>query len=59
MAEAFMSLHDMILEKDAHAPTEWQSFQRHLQKLTKAAQASVARGFLQRQRIKVSPENQR
>lgn len=53
-AEAFISLHDLILEKDTHAlnEIEKQRFQRHLQKLTKAAQTSIARGVLQQERIK-------
>lgn len=38
-AEAFLTLHDFILESDAHALEETgkQSIQRHLQKLTKGA----------------------
>ncbi|KAM0714733.1 hypothetical protein Q7P37_009750 [Cladosporium fusiforme] len=53
-AEAFMSLHNLILEKDTHAlnEIEKQRFQRHLQKLTKAARTSTARGVLQQERIK-------
>lgn len=52
-AEAFTSLHDLILERDAHAldGTERHSLQRHLQKLTKAATTSSARGALQQERI--------
>jgi hypothetical protein len=52
-AEAFTSLHDLILERDAHAldDTERQSLQRHLQKLTKAAKTSIARSALQQERI--------
>lgn len=45
-AEAFLALHNFILEKDAHALEEVgkQSIQRHLQKLTRGAQTSIARG---------------
>ena len=52
-AEAFTSLQDLILERDAHAldDTERQSLQRHLQKLTKAAKTSIARSALQQERI--------
>jgi hypothetical protein len=52
-AEAFTLLHGLILERDAHAlyDTERQSLQRHLQKLTKAAKTSIARGALQQERI--------
>ena len=47
-AEAFTSLHDLIFERDAHTldGTERQSYQRHLQRLTKAATTSIARGAL-------------
>jgi hypothetical protein len=53
-AEAFLALHDFILERDAHALDDpgKQSFQRHLQKLTKAAQTSIVRGVLQQERIR-------
>jgi len=52
-AEAFTSLHDLILERDAHAvdDTERQSLQRHLQKRTKATKTSIARSALQQERI--------
>lgn len=53
-AEAFLALHDFILERDAHALDDpgKQSIQRHLQKFTKGAQTYVARGVLQQERIK-------
>lgn len=53
-AEAFTLLHDLILERDAHALdyTEKQNLQRHLQKLTKAAQSSVVRSALQEEQIR-------
>lgn len=52
-AEAFASLRDLILERDAHAldDSRKQILQRHLQKLTKAAQTVVARGALQQEQI--------
>lgn len=52
-AEAFASLRDLILERDGHTlnDAERQNLQRHLQKLTKAAQMSIARGALQQERI--------
>lgn len=54
-AEAFASLRDLILERDAHALDDLgkRILQRHLQKLTKAAQTTfVARGALQQEQIK-------
>lgn len=53
-AEAFLALHDFILERDAQALEETgkQNIQRHLQKLTKGAQTSIARGALQQERIR-------
>lgn len=53
-AEAFLALRDFIMERDAHTLEEIgkQSIQRHLQKLTKGAQSSIARGVLQQERIK-------
>ena len=53
-AEALESLHDLILEKDANALNEMEKprFQLHLQKLTKAAQTSIAKGVPQQERIK-------
>jgi hypothetical protein len=52
-AEAFASLRDLILERNSHAlsDAERQNLQRHLQKLTKAGQASIARGALQQEQI--------
>ncbi|KAM0703962.1 hypothetical protein Q7P35_008968 [Cladosporium inversicolor] len=52
-ADAFASLRDLILERDGHTlnDTERQNLQRHLQKLTKAAQTSIARGALQQEQI--------
>lgn len=47
-------LRDLILEeRDSHAlhDAERQNLQRHLQKRTKAAQASIARGALQQEQI--------
>lgn len=48
------ALHDFILERDAHALDDpgKQSIQRHLRKLTKGAQTSIARGVLQQERIR-------
>jgi len=53
-AEVFLALHGFILERDAHALDDpgMQSIQRHLQKLTKGAQISIARGIFQQERIK-------
>jgi hypothetical protein len=47
-AEAFASLRDMILERDAHAmhDAERQNLKRHLDKLTRTAQTSIAEGAL-------------
>ena len=52
-SEAFASLRDLILERNSHALSnaERQNLQRHLQKLTKAGQASIARGALQQEQI--------
>lgn len=53
-AEAFLAMRDFILEKDAHTLEDAgkRSIQRHLQKLTKGAQTSIARGILQQERIR-------
>jgi hypothetical protein len=47
-AEAFASLRDIILDRDAHAmdDAERQKLKRHLDKLTRAAQTSIAEGAL-------------
>jgi len=47
-AEAFASLRDMILERDAHAidDAERRNLKRYLDKLTRAAQTSIAEGAL-------------
>jgi hypothetical protein len=52
-AEAFRSLQDLIIEQDARAleDAKRQDLERHLQKLTKAAQTSIARNVLQQERI--------
>lgn len=52
-AEAFMSLHNFILEQHAQASdyVEKQGLQRHLLKLTKAAQSSIVRSTLQQEQI--------
>jgi hypothetical protein len=52
-AEAFRSLQDLIIEQDARGleDTNKQDLERHLQKLTKAAQTSIARNVLQQERI--------
>lgn len=57
-AEAFASLRDLILERNRHALNdgERQNLQRHLQKFTKAAQTSIARGSLQQERIQFLQE---
>jgi hypothetical protein len=57
-AEAFASLRDFILERDGHAlhDAERQNLQRHLHKLTKAAQTSIGRGALQQERIQILHE---
>ena len=48
-----MSLQNLIIKQDAHALDEMskQSLKRHLQKLTKAAQISFAKGALQQDQI--------
>jgi len=53
-AEAFLAQSDFIIERDAQASEEpgKQNIQRHLQKLTKGAQTSIARGALQQERIR-------
>jgi len=53
-AEALMSLQNLIIKQDAHAldETSKQSLQRHVQKLVKAAQTSVAKGALQQDQIR-------
>jgi hypothetical protein len=47
-AEGFASLRDLILERNGHTldDAERQNLQRYLQKFTKAAQTSIARGAL-------------
>jgi len=52
-AEAFRSLQDLIIEQDARAldDANKQDLERHLQKLTRAAQTSIARNVLQQERI--------
>lgn len=52
-AEAFTSLHDMIIKQDAHAleDAKKRSLERRLAKLTKAAQMSIVRNVLQQERI--------
>jgi hypothetical protein len=47
-AEAFMSLQNLIIQRDAHAldETSKQNLVRHLQKCTKAFQKSSAQGIL-------------
>jgi hypothetical protein len=52
-AEAFMSLQNLIIQRDAHAldETSKQNLARHLQKCTKAFQRSSAHGILQEDRI--------
>jgi hypothetical protein len=46
-------MRDLILERDGHTlnDAERQNLQRHLQKFTKAAQTSIARGALQQEQI--------
>jgi len=53
-AEAFMSLQNLIIKQDAHAlnDTSKQSLQRHVQKLVKAAQTSLAKDTLQQDQIR-------
>jgi hypothetical protein len=53
LAEAFMSLQKLIIQRDAHAldETSKQNLSRHLQKCTKAFQKSSAQGTLQEDRI--------
>ena len=45
-AEAFMSLQNLFIQRDAHAldDTSKQSLQRHVQKITKGAQRCLATG---------------
>jgi hypothetical protein len=52
-AEAFMSLQNLIIQRDAHAlnETSKQNLARHLQKCTKAFQKSSAKSILQDDRI--------
>ena len=52
-AEVFMSLQNLIIMQDAHMlnETSKQSLQRHLQKLTKAAQTPFVKGALQQNQI--------
>jgi hypothetical protein len=52
-AEAFISLQNLIMKRDAHALDETSklSLQRHIQKLANAAQTSFAKGALQQDRI--------
>lgn len=53
-AEGLLSLQNLIIKHDAHAldETSKQNLQRHLQKFTKAAQSSLAKGVLQQDRIR-------
>ena len=53
-AEAFFALRDLILERNTQALEESESkkIQRQLQKFTKGAQTSIARGTLQQERIR-------
>ncbi|KAI7081406.1 hypothetical protein KC356_g9134 [Hortaea werneckii] len=53
-AEAFESLHDLIIKEDTNASINQDRgrLHRRLQKLTKAAQTSLARNALQQERIK-------
>jgi hypothetical protein len=53
-AESFMSLQNLIIQRDAHALDEMskQNLARHLQKCTKAFQKSSAQAVLQEDRIK-------
>jgi len=53
LAEAFMSLQDLIIQRDAYAldETSKQNLAKHLQKCTKAFQKSFAYGILQEDRI--------
>jgi hypothetical protein len=57
-AEGFASLRDLILERNGHTldDAERQNLQRHLQKFTKAAQTSIARGALQQEQIEFLQE---
>jgi hypothetical protein len=52
-AEAFMSLQDLIIQRDAHTldETSKQNLARHLQIYTKAFQKSSAKSILQENRI--------
>jgi hypothetical protein len=52
-AESFMSLQNLIIQRDAHAldETSKQNLARHLQKCTKAFQKSSAQAILQEDRI--------
>jgi hypothetical protein len=52
-AEAFISLQKLIVKQDAHAldETSKQSLERHIQKLTNAAQTAFAKGALQKAQI--------
>jgi DDE superfamily endonuclease len=52
-AEAFMSLQNLIIQRDAHAldETSKQNLARHLQKCTRAFQKSSAKSILQEDRI--------
>ncbi len=54
-AESFMSLQNLIIQRDAHAldETSKQNLARHLQKCTKAFQKSSALGILQEDRIQL------
>ncbi|TVY18694.1 hypothetical protein LARI1_G006120 [Lachnellula arida] len=53
LAESFMSLQNLIIQRDAHAldKTSKQNLARHLQKCTKAFQKSSANGILKDDRI--------
>jgi hypothetical protein len=52
-AEAFISLQKLIVKQDAHAldETSKQNLERHIQKLTNAAQTAFAKGALQKAQI--------
>jgi hypothetical protein len=52
-AEALISLQNHIIKRDAHTldATNKQNLQRHIQKLTNAAQTSLAKGALQHDQI--------
>ena len=53
-AEALISLQNQIIKQDAHAldKTSRQSLERHIQKLAKTTQISLAKGALQQDQIR-------